>query len=334
MVDAQQMEATLRQSRADLEEAFGAATDPAMEAEIAEKIKNVDRKLRKILLLSLNEAAALVSDAADDLMGVVRSARTGPFDRPLQRIAQSVARMRVQIEEAVNQETGEAREAAKTEDPDVEPPLPAPNPSPAPPPDAVQPPPGIPDVIWRKKFSFSADVKAEYEAEWANCRIREVKRGEISGCVKNLNTGKAKYEQAAAQFQGMPWYFIGIIHGMETSFDFKLHLHNGDPLSARTLRVPRGRPLGDPPFTWEASARDAMVKEGFDQVTDWSQPHLLYLWEMYNGFGYRKKGLRTPYLWSYSNLYSKGRYIADGVFDENAPSKQCGAAVMLKALLE
>ena len=75
-----------------------------------------------------------------------------------------------------------------------------------------------------------------------------------------------------------------------------------------------------------------MEEMGYDSETDWSGPHILYLLEKYNGFGYRFKELRTPYLWSYSNLYSKGRYVADGVFDPNAVSKQCGAATMLKAL--
>jgi lysozyme family protein len=41
----------------------------------------------------------------------------------------------------------------------------------------------------------------------------------------------------------------------------------------------------------------------------------------------------TPYLWSFSSLYEKGKFVADGVFDPAAVSKQCGAAVMLKAVL-
>jgi lysozyme family protein len=68
-------------------------------------------------------------------------------------------------------------------------------------------------------------------------------------------------------------------------------------------------------------------------VTDWSVPHMLFLLERYNGFGYRSRGVPTPYLWSLSNLYEKGKFVADGVFDPAAVSKQCGAAVMLKAVL-
>jgi lysozyme family protein len=299
-------------------------------AAIEAQIDDLDRKIDKVTLLGLNQAAALVADAADGLLGVVRSARTGALDGYIQRIGSGIALIRVQIEEAVDQAGGQSRDFPKSEDPGVDRPLPAPNPAPAPPPDPVRPPAAIPAVVKSKKF---ADLKAEYEAEWANCEIRADKRSTVdTACVAKLNANRARYEQVARRFGNMPWYFVGIIHGMEAGFRFDRHLHNGDPLTARTVRVPRGRPAGNPPFTWEASAQDALADEGFGAVTDWSDPNLLYLWERYNGLGYRFKGLRTPYLWSYSNLYSKGRYVADGVFDPNAESKQCGAAVMLKAL--
>jgi lysozyme family protein len=61
---------------------------------------------------------------------------------------------------------------------------------------------------------------------------------------------------------------------------------------------------------------------------------VLYVLEGYNGFGYRSKGIRSPYLWSFSNLYEKGKYVADHQFDPNAVSKQVGSAVLLKLLSE
>jgi lysozyme family protein len=59
---------------------------------------------------------------------------------------------------------------------------------------------------------------------------------------------------------------------------------------------------------------------------------MLYRLEAYNGFGYRRKGVPSPYLWSFCNLYERGKYVADGQYDPNAVSKQCGAGVMLKKL--
>jgi lysozyme family protein len=77
-----------------------------------------------------------------------------------------------------------------------------------------------------------------------------------------------------------------------------------------------------------------MALKKFHEETDWSLAHLLYRFEAYNGFGYRGRGINTPYLWSFSNQYTKGKYVADGRYDANAVSKQCGAAVLVKELAE
>ncbi|RYE27446.1 MAG: hypothetical protein EOP45_01175 [Sphingobacteriaceae bacterium] len=133
---------------------------------------------------------------------------------------------------------------------------------------------------------------------------------------------------------GVPWYFIACVHYLECSFSFKKHLHNGDPLIGYTVHVPAHRPkVGHtPPFTFEESAVDAIKLMKYDHVTNWSLPFILLKLEGYNGFGYNKKGIRTPYLWSYSNHYTNGKYVKDGVYDANAVSSQLGAAVILKRM--
>ena len=137
-------------------------------------------------------------------------------------------------------------------------------------------------------------------------------------------------------FRGIsvPWYFIACVHYMECSFSFKKHLHNGDPLTGYTVHVPAHRPkVGHgPPFTFEESAVDAIKLMKYDEVTNWSLPFILQKLEGYNGFGYNAKGVHTPYLWSFSNHYSKGKYVKDGVFDANAVSAQMGTAVILKRM--
>jgi lysozyme family protein len=331
MATPQQMQSQLKKAKQVLSDRLFETEDANEVEKIKQEINNLDSKIDRFTLDSLNAAAQEVADAAEGLMAVVRSARTGPLDGYLAKIQPMLGRLRVQIEEAMNKETGVGRDLPKTEDIEIDKPLPTPELTPAP---AVEPPEAAeqrPQIIKSAKFEV---LKDEYQSDWNACRIKNDRRRIIeSHYVLGLNQKKEKYEGVSNQFQGMPWYFIGIIHGMESGFNFDTHLHNGDPLAKRTVRVPKGRPLsGNPPFSWEESARDAMVEMGYDQVTDWSLPHILYLWEKYNGFGYRFKLLRTPYLWSYSNLYTKGRYVADGVFDPNKISGQCGAASMLKLL--
>lgn len=134
----------------------------------------------------------------------------------------------------------------------------------------------------------------------------------------------------------VPWWFVCVVHAMECSLRFDQHLHNGDPLTGRTKRVPRDRPAsGVPPFSWEESARDALEHDRLLGVTDWSLANVLFHWHRYNGINnaYKRNGIPTPYLWSGTQHYRKGKYVADGKFDPNAVSKQVGAAVLLKTLV-
>ncbi len=179
-------------------------------------------------------------------------------------------------------------------------------------------------------------IKDDYDKLFASCKIRDKNASEVAWYVTKLSD--ARYQKLwleAAQEVCAPWYFVAIIHAMEASFDFKAHLHNGDPLSEQTVQVPAKRPpKWNPPSDWVSSAKDALQFDGFADQQDWSVARTLYRWEAYNGFRSRRNGINTPYLWSFTNHYAKGKYVADGVWDPNAVSKQCGAATMLKALVE
>ncbi|CAC9976229.1 hypothetical protein [Flavobacterium panici] len=178
------------------------------------------------------------------------------------------------------------------------------------------------------------DKKANYEKLFASCIIREAKYPEIDKLVEKMALNKARY-QAVGDPLNIPWYVIAIIHCMEASLRFDTHLHNGDPLTKRTVQVPAGRPkTGNPPFTWEFSANDALVFDKLNLWTNWEIAGILYKLELFNGLGYYRQGINSPYLWSYSNHYTKGKYVKDGKYDPNAVSKQCGAAVLLRRLSE
>jgi len=180
-------------------------------------------------------------------------------------------------------------------------------------------------------------LREEYTQRFRDCKIRDEYRSQVNWYVGKLrdDSGREQYNKVAEEVCA-PWYFVGIIHAMEASFNFRAHLHNGDPLSRRTVQVPRGLPKEwIPPDDWVSSASDAIRHDKFADEPDWSLPRMLYRWEAYNGFRSRVlHNIKTPYLWSFSNHYDKGKFVADNVWDANATSKQCGAAVMLKALVE
>jgi lysozyme family protein len=131
------------------------------------------------------------------------------------------------------------------------------------------------------------------------------------------------------------WWFIGVVHAMECGLDFTTNLANGDPL---TVRVPKGHPavVDHFPIDWAYAARDAISYEKLDLVTNWSLPNVLFQWHRYNGIAnkYKELSIPTPYLWSGSQHYVKGKYVSDHTFDPDAVSKQVGAAVILRALID
>lgn len=186
------------------------------------------------------------------------------------------------------------------------------------------------------KVNYTNTLANEYIDLYKSCEAKAEHFSTIDGLVDNILSHRSRYEHVGETL-GIPWYFIAAIHNMESSQNFSRHLHNGDPLSARTRHVPKGRPrTGNPPFTWEESAVDALKLRRLNRVDDWSLPRLLYELEGYNGWGYRlyHSHVLSPYLWSYSNHYISGKYIADGTWSDTAKSRQCGAVVLIKRLEE
>jgi lysozyme family protein len=183
---------------------------------------------------------------------------------------------------------------------------------------------------------LTAALRGEYQELFATCRIRDDRADRVQQAVAAMIAARVRYEAAAAPV-GAPWHVVAAIHCLEASLDFSRHLHNGDPLTARTVHVPAGRPPeGNPPFTWEASAADALALKRFDHWTDWTIAGTLYRLEGYNGWGYRRYHPRvlSPYLWSCSQHYTRGKYVADGTWSATAVSRQCGAAVLLRRMAE
>ena len=218
---------------------------------------------------------------------------------------------------------GDGSVAALPEADDGDPPVPAaPAKQPGPDVSAAAAASPVPDALYK-----------EYAALFESCLLRADAAATIAAAANRVAAGKATYQPIAAD-TGVAWWVIGLIHEMECRCDFNRHLHNGDPLDAPTVRVPKGRPPGTGPFSFADSAKDALTHDKMAGWTDWSIPAVLYKLERYNGWGYRKHHpeVLTPYLWSFTNHYTKGKYVADGRFDANAVSKQVGAAAILRQM--
>jgi lysozyme family protein len=319
---SEQLREEVSRSVHTLRRRYANSADDAERKTIQRIIAALGRKLALLDRAALLKAADILADTVPVLEKAVAAARTGPFDGYLAALEAHLQNLYL---------LSGAMHASDSL-------LPAPEEGGR---------PGARTVRARrgKRAARATDLplaakdfdslRAEFMAYYAACTVRPEHAGNVAYYAKRLNQGRPTYTQVGDDLNGIPWMFIGAIHGMECGFNFAGHLHNGDPLSARTVHVPAGRPMaGSPPFTWRQSAVDALTLKGFHDVSDWSIPHMLYLLEKYNGFGYRFRRVPTPYLWSFSNLYEKGKFVRDGRFDPDAVSRQCGAALMLKAVAE
>ncbi|MEJ2718585.1 MAG: hypothetical protein P8182_15870 [Deltaproteobacteria bacterium] len=179
-------------------------------------------------------------------------------------------------------------------------------------------------------------LRREYEDLFESCVIGKSHERSVERIVDKILANEDRYRLVSDQ-SGVPWFFVAAVHSMESGRDFQTHLHNGDPLTARTVHKPKGRPeKGTPPFTWEESAQDALAGHRLNEKTDWTLAGTLYQLERYNGWGYRyhHPEVRSPYLWSFSNHYLRGKYVDDKTWSDSAVSKQCGAAVLLRRMAE
>ncbi len=186
--------------------------------------------------------------------------------------------------------------------------------------------------------AFTESLAKEYRETFDRAVVRPGRLDEVRRVAARIAAAPAMARYAAVSaVTGVPAEVVGILHSLECGLDFTRHLHNGDPLSARTVRVPAGRPVsGQPPFSWEASAADALRLKKLHQWTDWSVPGIAYVLERYNGFGYRNFHPETvsPYLWSATTAYVAGKYVADGVWSATAASKQCGGMAVLRVMAD
>lgn len=174
------------------------------------------------------------------------------------------------------------------------------------------------------------------QLRWDKAVVRKEKVHYVQAICAEIKRNQSRYE-LVERATGVPWRVIACVHSLEGSLNFRTNLGQGDPLTARSRHVPRGRPpTGNPPFSWEAAAIDALRFDRMDQ-SDWSATaSMLFNLEAWNGTGMLRfhPDIPTPYLWSFTNLYDlpRGKYIADGHWSSTAVSAQCGAAALLKNL--
>ena len=165
----------------------------------------------------------------------------------------------------------------------------------------------------------------------AGITINERSVSELASVCNTIESNKERY-LSAQRLTGVPWDVIAACHYRESSLSFRGVLHNGEHIigtGRKTKLVPAGRgPFG----SWEAAAVDAMMIESSKFPKAWDTEGKLDFCERFNGMGYKKRGVSSPYVYAGTNKYSSGLYVADGKYSSTKVDLRLGTAAIIKGL--
>lgn len=175
-----------------------------------------------------------------------------------------------------------------------------------------------------------APLKVANADRWK--RAKMTRGPEFVPVAKRLVAAKTRYQTVEAK-TGVPWPFIAVTHERESSQNWNKSLAQGDPWNKVSVHVPAGR---GPFASWEDAAYDALVNCGpyAARNKDWTIGGTLALLEQYNGLGYYKRGRPSPYIWSGTDQYVSGKYVADGVYDPSVVDRQLGCAGLIMEMMK
>lgn len=153
--------------------------------------------------------------------------------------------------------------------------------------------------------------------------------------------GKFRY-QALEKATGVPWAIIAVIHEREASGRWDRQLAQGDLLIKKSTHDPIGLgPFlvhpGDVPGNdnWHRAGLVALIDAAPHAAKwkDWTPGGAMTLLEEFNGLGYAAMGVPSAYVWSGTDQYVSGKYVADHVYRKNVVDVQEGCAPLLMRMM-
>jgi len=167
----------------------------------------------------------------------------------------------------------------------------------------------------------------DYAAWIDHAQVRPEVEGELDEvCRKALIPGLPKLKAGCDEL-GVPLVWAAASFYREAGYDFRDSPAQGDRWDARSIHVPAG--LG--PYRSFTDAQVAAYRiDGIEKYAgQWTLELALFLWELFNGFGYRDRWrIRSPYDVAGTTIQQKGKYIADGQFSYGVMDQQLGCLAM------
>lgn len=178
------------------------------------------------------------------------------------------------------------------------------------------------------KFSQLETVIA---SQWAAMKILPQYLHALDRTAARLVADKMRYVSLEKR-TSVPALVTMVIAERESGADPRMSLAQGDRWDRVSVHVPKGR---GPFKSWEDAAADALHIDGLDKVgrENWTIELALFFQEKYNGFGYRRYGIPSAYIWASTNIYRGGKFVSDGKFDRSAWDTQLGVAALMARII-
>lgn len=179
------------------------------------------------------------------------------------------------------------------------------------------------------------------QARWDGMKIDQSRKHELDEVAHRLVASKDRFvgvEQRLIKLGFyVPWWFTAICSEREYGGPphWDRQLSQGDPLSRKSWHDPAGRGPFFGSDAWERGCLDALIDcaPHAAKWKDWTPGGAATIWEEYNGLGYAARGVPSAYVWSGSNEYVSGKYVADHVYRAGVKDVQEGCAPILACMI-
>jgi lysozyme family protein len=188
------------------------------------------------------------------------------------------------------------------------------------------------------------------EARWHAMHMKADRIPAFDATASRLCAAPAKARYVGVQTRlrvrdlFVPWWFIAVVSEREYGGPprWDRQLGQGDPLHEVSTHDPAGRGpfldhFDDTPGNdaWTRCALDALIDCAPHAARwgDWSAGGALTILEEYNGLGYAARGVPSAYVWSGTDQYVSGKYVADHVYRASAIDVQEGCAPIIARMM-
>lgn len=171
-----------------------------------------------------------------------------------------------------------------------------------------------------------------------NKELTPAQQADLNKFKANYEANKSRYE-AVGNEANMPPELVASLHWRESSGNFGTYLHQGDPLGKPATHVPTDIPVFGKD-EWDKAAAHALKMKKWDKCKEElglnkdtkDKAKMAAFSERYNGMGYNNKGVASPYVYSGTDAYTSGKYIADGTYSATAVDKQFGVVRLVDSI--